>query len=446
MPRLARTVFAALLLALLLVFPAAAQRFGAQQFKLANGLEVVVIPNERVPAVAHMVWYKVGAADEPPGKSGIAHFLEHLMFKGTDSVAPGMFSKLVAQQGGRDNAFTTQDVTVYHQTIASDRLEFVMKLEADRMANLRLTDAVVKPELMVVLEERRSRIDNEPAALLNEQARTAIFLHHPYRIPTIGWEQELRGLTTEDAVAWYERWYAPNNAILVVSGDVTVDEVRALAEKHYGPIPPKELPKRVRVQEPKRVAATRLSLASPRVAQPNWTRSYLAPSYTGGETRHAYALQVLADVLGGGATSRLYRSLVVEQQIALGTGAYYTPGSLDLTTFGVWASPKPGVAIEDLEKAVEAELRKLLSEGVGEEEAARSKTRMRAEAAYARDSLMGPAHQFGAALAQGRTIEDVEQWPDRIGAVTVEEINAAARFVIDDKTAVTAILLPEPSS
>lgn len=297
-----------------------------------------------------------------------------------------------------------------------------------------------------MLEERRSRVDNEPAALLNEQARSAIFLHHPYRIPTIGWEHELRGLTTEDAIAWYERWYAPNNAILVVSGDVTVDEVRALAEKHYGPIPPKELPKRVRVQEPKRVAATRLSLASPRVAQPNWTRSYLAPSYTGGETRHAYALQVLADVLGGGATSRLYRSLVVEQQIALGTGAYYTPGSLDLTTFGVWASPKPGVAIEDLEKAVEAEIRKLVSEGVGEEETTRSKTRMRAEAAYARDSLMGPANLFGAALAQGRTIEDVERWPDRIGEVTVEEVNAAARFVIDDKTAVTAILLPEPSS
>jgi zinc protease len=445
MRRFARAVSGALAF-VLVTLPAAAQRFGAQEFKLANGLEVVVIPNERVPAVAHMVWYKVGAADEPLGKSGIAHFLEHLMFKGTKEVPPGMFSRLVAQQGGRDNAFTTQDVTAYHQTIASDRLDFVMKLEADRMANLQLTDAVVKPELLVVLEERRTRIDNEPAALLNEQTRTAIYLHHPYRIPTIGWEQEIRGLTTADAVAWYKRWYAPNNAVLVVSGDATVDEVRRLAEKYYGPIPPKDIPKRFRVQEPKRVAATRLSFASPRVAQPSWTRSYLAPSYTGGETQHAYALQVLADVVGGGATSRLYRSLVVEQQIALSAGAFYDPGPLDLTTFGFWATPKPGVAVEDLEKAVEAEVRKVLADGVSQEEADRSKTRMRAEAAYARDSLTGPANLFGSALAHGRTVEDVEEWPDRIGRVTVDEINAAVRFVIDDKTAVTSILLPEPQS
>jgi zinc protease len=402
--------------------------------------------DSRNPIVAVQILYRVGSRNERPGATGLAHFLEHLMFKGTKNVPPGMFSKLVAQQGGRDNAFTTQDVTAYHQTIASDRLEFVMKLEADRMANLQLTDAVVKPELLVILEERRSRIDNEPAALLNEQARTAIFLHHPYRIPTIGWEHEMRGLTTEDAVAWYKRWYAPNNAILVVAGDATVEKVRALAEKYYGPIPPKEIPKRLRVQEPKRVAATRLSLASPRVAQPSWTRSYLAPSYTGGETQHAYALQVLADIVGGGATSRLYRSLVVEQQIALSAGAFYTPGALDLSTFGFWASPKPGVSVEDLEKAVEAEVRKVLADGVSAEEAERSKTRMRAEAAYARDSLTGPANLFGAALAQGRTVQDVEEWPDRIGEVTVDEINAAARFVIDDKTAVTAILLPEPSS
>jgi zinc protease len=446
MRRLARAASGALALLLLVALPAAAQRFGAEAFKLANGLEVVVIPNARTPAVAHMVWYKVGAADEPLGKSGIAHFLEHLMFKGTKEVPPGMFSKLVAEQGGRDNAFTTQDVTVYHQTIAADRLEFVMKLEADRMQNLQLTDAVVKPELLVILEERRSRIDNEPSALLNEQARTAIFLHHPYRIPTIGWEHEMRGLTTEDALAWYRRWYAPNNAVLVVAGDASVAKVRALAEKYYGPIPPKEIPKRVRVQEPKRVAATRLQLASPRVAQPSWTRSYLAPSYTGGETRHAYALQVLADIVGGGATSRLYRSLVVEQQIALNAGAFYNPGPLDLTTFGFWASPKPGVPVEELEKAVEAEVRKLLADGVGADEAARSKTRMRVEAAYALDSLTGPANLFGAALAQGRTTEDVEEWPDRIGRVTVDQIDDAARFVIDDKTAVTAILLPEPAS
>jgi zinc protease len=446
MRRLALALPGAFLLLSILVPPAAAQRFGAESFKLENGLEVVVIPNTRVAAVAHMVWYKAGAADEPLGKSGIAHFLEHLMFKGTKEIPPGAFSKLVAQQGGRDNAFTTQDVTAYHQTIASDRLEFVMKLEADRMANLRLADDVVKPELLVILEERRSRIDNEPSALLNEQARTAIFLHHPYRIPTIGWEQEMRGLTTEDAVTWYNRWYAPNNAILVVAGDATPAKVRELAEKYYGPIPPKLIPPRVRVQEPKRVAATRLTHSSPRVAQPSWSRSYLAPSYTGGETKHAYPLQVLAEIVGGGPTSRLFRALVVDQQIALNAGAFYGPGSLDLATFGFWASPKPGVSVDDLEKAVEAELKKLLEEGVTPAEADRARTRMQAEAAYALDSLTGPANLFGAALAQGRTVRDVEEWPDRIGEVTLDQINEAARFVIDNKTAVTAVLLPEPSS
>jgi zinc protease len=437
---------AALLLVLLAAAPAAAQRFGAERFVLENGLEVVVIPNQRVPAVAHMVWYKAGAADEPLGKSGIAHFLEHLMFKGTREVPPGAFSRLVARQGGRDNAFTTQDVTAYHQTIAADRLELVMKLEADRMANLVLTEAIVQPELLVVLEERRSRVDNEPASLLNEQVRTALFLHHPYRIPTIGWEHEIRALTTADALAWYRTWYAPNNAVLVVAGDTTVAEVRRLAEQYYGPIPRKEMPARVRVQEPKRVAAARLTHKSPRVAQPSWSRSYLAPSYTGGESEHAYALQVLADVVGGGATARLYRALVIEQQIALGAGAWYTPGSLDLTTFGFWVSPKPGVALETIERAVEAEVRTLLADGVSPAEAERAKTRMQAEAAYAQDSLTGPANLFGSALTHGRTIADVEEWPDQIGRVTMDEINAAARFVLDDATAVTSILLPEPSS
>jgi zinc protease len=368
------------------------------------------------------------------------------MFKGTKDVPPGMFSRIVAQNGGRDNAFTTQDYTAYYQSVAADRLELVMKLEAGRMNGLVLTDDVVKPELQVVLEERRSRIDNEPSALLNEQLRTGIYLHHPYRIPTIGWENEIRGLTTADAVSFYKAWYAPNNAILVVAGDVTTDEVKRLAEKYYGPIPRKEVPARFRVAEPKRVAATRMELKSPRVTEATWSRSYLAPSYTGGETKHAYALQVLADVMGGGATSRLYRSLVVEQQVALSAGAFYTPGTIDLTTFGFYATPRPGISVEKLEAAMEAEIRKLLADGVTAEEATRSKTRMQAESAYARDSLSGPANLFGAALATGRTVDDVERWPEHIAAVTVDEINAAARYVIDDKVAVTGLLLPEPQS
>src|SRR5438477_9509068 len=246
---------------------AASLRFGAEGFTLANGLQVVVIPNHRVPVVTQMVWYKVGAADEPRGKSGIAHFLEHLMFRGTKDVPPGMYSRLVAQNGGRDNAFTSEDYTAYYQTVAIDRLPLVMKLEADRMANLQISDAVGLPEREVIIEERRGRIDNNPAALLNEQVHTAIYLNHPYRIPTIGWEHEMEQLSTADALQHYQTWYAPNNAVLVVAGDVTAAQLKPLAEQYYGPIPARAVPPRNRLVEPPRVATTRLEFRSPRVAQ-----------------------------------------------------------------------------------------------------------------------------------------------------------------------------------
>ncbi len=422
---------------------AASLRFGAEGFTLANGMQVVVIPNHRVPAVTQMVWYKAGGADEPRGKSGIAHFLEHLMFRGTKDVAPGMFSKIVAQNGGRDNAFTAEDYTVFHQTVASDRLELVMKMEADRMSGLVIDDAVVLPERQVIIEERRSRIDNSPAALLDEQVRAALYLHHPYRIPTIGWEHEMEQLSTADAIDWYRTWYHPNNAVLVVAGDVALDQVRSLAEKYYGVIPAEAVPARNRVKEPPKVATTRLELRSARVAQASWSRSFLAPSYTGGDTKHAYPLEVLTEILGGGATSRLNRSLVLQQKLALSAGAYYDPGRLDVGTFGFYASPRGDVPVEKLQSAVEAEIKKLLDQGVTPEEVERAKTRMQAEAVYERDSLTGPANIFGAALATGRSIEDVESWPERIGKVTVDEVNAAAKFVIREQEAVTGVLLPE---
>jgi zinc protease len=276
--------------------------------------------------------------------------------------------------------------------------------------------------------------------------RATLFQHHPYRIPTIGWEQEMRQLTTEDAVKWYRTWYAPNNAILVVSGDIEAEQLKPLAEKYYGKIPERPVPDRVRVTEPEKVAAMRVELKSSRVAQPSWSRQWIAPSYVAGETRYAYALQVLADILGGGATSRLYRDLVLDQQIALSAGAFYNPGALDMGTFGVYASPKPGVEVKQLEAAMEAELKKLLQEGVGDDEAKRSITRMQVEAVYARDSLSGPANIFGAALATGRTVEDVETWPAKIGEVAKDEINEAARSVLKPVGSVTGVLLPEPTS
>jgi zinc protease len=216
---------------------AQAKVFEPETFTLDNGLEVVVVANRRAPIVTHMLWYKVGAADEPPGKSGIAHFLEHLMFKGTDTLGPGEFSDIIARNGGQENAFTSYDYTGYFQTVAKDRLDIIMKYEADRMTNLTLSDEVVLPERDVVLEERRSRIDREPGAQLGEALRAVLFLHHPYGVPVIGWEEEIRGLTSADAIDFYRRWYAPNNAVLIVAGDVDAEEVRALAETHTGSFP-----------------------------------------------------------------------------------------------------------------------------------------------------------------------------------------------------------------
>jgi zinc protease len=438
----------ALLTAWLLVAaqPAAAQVFNPETFTLQNGLQVVVISNHRSPIVTHMVWYRTGAADEAWGKSGIAHFLEHLMFRGTRHVPPGEFSKIVARNGGSDNAFTSYDYTGYFQNVSRDRLELVMELESGRMAGLSLTDDVVNPERDVILEERRQVVENRPGSLLREQMNAALFLNHPYGRPIIGWEHEIRGLTRADATAWHEKYYVPNNAILIVAGDITAADLKPLAERFYGPIAARDVPPRSRPQEPPPRAPRRVELKDARVAQPSVTRSYLAPSYTAGETEHAYALQVLAELLGGAATSRLNRALVLDQTLATGAGAWYDPTALDLSSFGVSASARSGVEIRDVEAALDAQIEKLLKDGASEDEVERAKSRMRAAAVYARDSLSTGARVIGAALTTGQTIADVEAWPQRIGAVTAAQVNAAARAILLPERSVTGLLLPKPAS
>jgi zinc protease len=428
------------------ICPARAQQFDAESFTLANGLQAVVLPNHRVPAVTQMVWYRIGAADDPRGKSGSAHFLEHLMFKGTNAHPPGEFSALIAQSGGRNNAFTTEDVTVFHETVAKDRLDQVMQLEADRMTGLVLDDAVVLPEREVVLEERRTRIDNDPAALLGEQLMANLFLNASYRVPTIGWETEIRRLGTADALAFYRDWYAPNNAILIVAGDTQIADVRRLAEKNFGPLAARPLPVRHRLDEPEHRAPIRLEMKSERAAQPSWRRLYLAPSYRTGATEHAYALQVLAEILGGGSGSRLYRTLVLKDAIALSASADYTASAIGLSTFALYARPKNGVAVADLEAAVDAELKRVVDEGVDPDEVRRAEQRLEAAAIYSHDSLAGPAEIVGNALAIGRTLDDVAAWPDRIAAVTPADVAAAARAVLVLRNSATGILLPEHTS
>ena len=422
--------------------PAAAV-FDPVTFRLDNGLQVVVVENRRAPVVVHMLWYKVGAADEPPGKSGVAHFLEHLMFKGTPTTGPERFSRIVARNGGMDNAFTGYDYTAYFQRVASDKLELVMRLEADRMVNLDPPEAEVETEREVVLEERRSRTGNDPGAQLAQRSRAVAWLRHPYRIPIIGWEPEIRGLTRADALAFYRARYAPNNAVLIVSGDAAPEEVRALAERHYGPIPARPVPPRRRPQEPAPLAAKRVTMKSARVHLPRMTISWRAPSLSRGAVAHVHPLTVLAEILGGGTTSRLYRRLVVERGIASSVGAWYDSDALDESAFTISARPKAGGALAPLEAAVAAELRRMVEDGPEDAELVRARRALLASAVYARDGVGAAARVIGRALTTGGTIADVETWPERVGRVTARQVRAAARAVLVESRSVTAVLLPE---
>ncbi len=396
-------------------------------FTLDNGMEGVVIEDRRAPVVTHMVWYRVGAADEPPGKSGIAHYLEHLMFKGTDDIPEGAFSKIVAENGGQDNAFTARDYTGYFQRIAADRLEIVMRMEADRMRNLVIPEEAALNELQVVLEERSQRTDNSPAALMGEHMAAALFMNHPYRNPIIGWRAEIEQLTREDALDFYERFYAPDNAILVVAGDVDPEDVKRLAETYYGPHQPAGRPRVARPQEPPQLAPRRLEFTDPRVRQPYVVRNYLTPSRASGGAQDAAALTVLAQVLGGsGVTSRLARELQLEQGVAIGSGAYHSAGSLDAAEFGVYVVPAEGVSLAAAEAAMDAVMARLAAEGPGEDELERARAQVNAAEIYAQDSGAGLARRYGAALASGLTLADIEGWPDALRAVTADDVKRAA--------------------
>ena len=411
-------------------------------FTLDNGMDVVVLEDTRAPVVVHTVWYRVGAADEPPGASGIAHFLEHLMFKGTETLGPGEFSAIVEAQGGSDNAFTAQDYTGYFQRVAADRLDLMMEIEADRMTNLALDPALVATERDVILEERNQRIENSPGAVFAEQRRAAQYLAHPYRIPVIGWEHEMRELTREDALAFYDAHYAPNNAILVVAGDVTPDEVRTLAEAHYGPIPANpDLAERARPQEPPQRAPRRLTYEDPRVAQPYVIRTYLAPERDAGDQKEAAALTLLAELLGGeGPTPLMKRVLEIEESKALYAAAFYNGTSLDDTTFGLVVVPTPERTLAEAEADMDRMIARFLEEGVDDAALERLRMQVRAQEIYARDDLQGLARRYGVALTSGLTVEDVEAWPSVLDSVTEDDIMAAARALFDPRRSVTGYL------
>ena len=416
-------------------------------FTLDNGMEVIVVEDHRAPVVQHMVWYRAGSADEPKGASGVAHFLEHLLFKATDKLKSGEFSATVAANGGRDNAFTSYDYTAYHQRVAADRLELMMTMESDRMKNIRLTEEDIRTERGVVLEERNQRTENSPGALMSEQMSAVQFLNHRYGVPIIGWRHEIQQLGMEDTMAFYETYYSPNNAILVVSGDVTPEEVRRLADKHYGVIPANpDLPKRVRTEEPPHTAERRLVFRDARVAQPYVRRAYIAPERDPGEQEKAAALTLLAEILGGGTTSFLTDKLQFETQVATYTGAFYRGGSLDDASFGLVIVPAAGVSLQESEDALDAALAEFMAGSIDPEQLERIKRQLRAEQIYARDDASSVANRYGRALAVGLTVEDVQQWPATLEAVTGEDIMAAAAEVLQRRGSVTGWLMKEEAT
>ena len=442
-------------LALLFAVPSSAQEKPAEpvqekheepavsNFLLSNGMEVVVIPDHRAPIVTHMVWYKVGSADEPAGKSGIAHFFEHLMFKGTKNHKPGEFGARVAEIGGSENAFTSYDYTAFYQTVTPEALPTMMEYEADRMRNLILTDAVIGPERDVVLEERRSRIETSPNALLDEEIDATLFQNHPYRIPIIGWMHELEKLNRTDAVNFYDQYYAPNDAILVVAGDVDEATVRRLAENTYGKVPRgPDLPPRNRPAEPEQNTARTVTLKDERVTVPSFSKAWVVPSYTTAEEGEAEALDLLSEILGGGVRSRLYQQLIVKSGVASSAGAYYEGTRLDDTSFTLYGSPRGEATLAAVEAAVDAELQRIREQGVTDEELEKAKTRFVRSMIFARDNQAGMANIYGSTLATGGTVQDVAEWPDRIKAVSADDVKKVAEKYLVPEKSVTGYLLP----
>src|ERR1700704_1345956 len=452
--RLRISVSAALTLALLVVASLAPQRAYAQTtltsappatFTLGNGLQVVVIPDHRTPVVTQMIWYKVGSADETPGKSGLAHFLEHLMFKGTSKHPAGEFSQTVLRIGGNENAFTSTDYTGYFQRVPREQLARMMEFEADRMTGLILKDENVLPERDVVLEEYNMRVANNPDARLTEQIMAALYLNHPYGRPVIGWHQEIEKLDREDALAFYRRFYAPNNAILVIAGDTDIKEVRPLVEKNFGEVPaqPAISAHRLRPQEPTPAAPRTVTLSDPRVEQPGLRRYYLVASSTTAAADESPALDVLAQLMGGGTNSYLYRALVIDSPLAISAGAGYQGTSLDPSQFSISVSPKPGVEFAQVEQAIDGVISDISQNTATAEDLERVKTQLIAEAIYAQDNQATLARWYGGALTTGLSIDDIRSWPDRIRAVTAEQVRDAAQKWLDKKRSVTGYLIKD---
>ncbi len=411
---------------------------------LANGLRVIVKEDRRAPTVVHMVWYRAGSIDEMDGTSGVAHVLEHMMFKGTGKVGPGEFSKRVAALGGRENAFTSLDYTAYFQLVPEHALPQVMALEADRMANLRLDAKEFAQEIKVIMEERRMRTDDNPQALVNERMQSVAFQEHPYRRPVIGWMSDLEHMSYRDAQDWYRRWYAPNNAYVVVVGDVDHAAVFRLAEKYYGAIERRALPERRPLAEPKQLGIKRLEVEAA-AKLPYLEMAWKVPKLQDVDSdREPYALEMLSALLDGQDAARLSKDLVRGQKVAQSVGAGYDSMLRGEAQFVLDGQPAEGKTVADLEAALRSEIARIQEEGVSEGELARAKTQTLAAQIYKRDSMMGQAMEIGAAEAVGLSWRDIDTMQDKLRSVTAAEVQAVARKYFKDDTLTVAVLDPQP--
>jgi len=423
--------------------PAAVSESGVFETTLGNGLRVIVKEDHRSPVVVSQVWYRVGSMDEPDGLTGISHALEHMMFKGTSHLAPNQFSQIIAENGGRENAFTNYDYTGYYQQLEKSRLPVSFELEADRMQNLTLVPEEFGKEIKVVAEERRLRTDDQPEALLGEKFMATAFRVHSYKNPVIGWMRDIEHLTAADLRRWYERYYAPNNATVIVVGDVSAPDVFRLAEKYFGPVPRRRVDRTPELMEPAQEGERRVHLSAP-AEVPHMAFGYHVPALTAGNSWEPYALAVAAGVLDGGQAARFERELVREQKIAAAIDVDFSPLARASTLFGIDATPASGRNVQELERAVLAEVARLRDQRVTEEELRRVKTQVVASDVYARDSVHYQAMRYGEYVSIGLDWRDAEHYVERIQAVTAEQVQEVARRYFTDANLTVAILDPLP--
>ncbi|GGA71461.1 peptidase M16 [Nitratireductor aestuarii] len=439
------SLLGALFIVLSLALPSSAEeapKLDVDVFSLDNGLQVVVIPQRRVPIVTHLLAYKVGGADEPAGLSGMAHFFEHLMFKGTEKHPAGELDAAVQAVGGDHNAFTNHDSTVYYQRITPDALPQMMEFEADRMRNLILNDEVIETERQVVLEERLMRTDNDPGGILGEAFSATLYTNHPYGRPVIGWRHEIETVTREQLTDFYDSHYVPNNAILVVAGDVDTETVKKLAEETYGKVERgPDLPERVRPMEPPSRTERTVTLADDRVSIPSFSQAWLAPAAYSDERQFNDALAVLGEILGGSERSRLHRRLVIKERIAARVFAYLY-GARDSARFVVGADPINAEALETVEAAIREELEAVIRDGVTAEELETAKKVYESAIIFQRENLMRRAVQYASDLIEGASVDELDDTRERLEAVTLENIQEAAKkYLLLDKS-VKAYLRP----